>query len=419
MKFFNWMQSKFSSGQGDKRANSVLDTKQQNCMALLYESVKPQDQNFDQRDHKRVEPPKEEFSDWPHSLLTIGTLGNKDLTDKQEIVQVDQNLQNGRTPQEEQCSSPDFSEFTAEEVGKLQKELTKLLRRKPAASKPEEPMADLPLDRFLNCPSSLEVDRTVSDRFSTYSVDDKDEEELDRTIRIILGRCKDVCEKKKKKTAIGKKSLSFLVKKMFVCSSGFVPTPSLRDTLQESRMEKLLRTMLSKKIYHRSSSRATSTKKCLQDGRPTLTNPETEDESHDKYRDGSKWDKTDSECPEDVYLSTSLASYLDKKLLVLLRDGRKLLGILRSFDQFANAVIEGACERVIVGDLYCDIPLGLYVIRGENVVLIGELDLDKEELPPHMTRVSAAEIRRAQKAEREASELKGTMKKRMDFLDMD
>ena len=39
----------------------------------------------------------------------------------------------------------------------------------------------------------------------------------------------------------------------------------------------------------------------------------------------------------------------------------------------ANAVLEGACERVIVGDLYCDIPLGLYVIRGENVVLIGEL----------------------------------------------
>ncbi|XP_050229156.1 uncharacterized protein LOC126678295 [Mercurialis annua] len=40
--------------------------------------------------------------------------------------------------------------------------------------------------------------------------------------------------------------------------------------------------------------------------------------------------------PEDIYLSTSLASYLDKKLLVLLRDGRKLVGILRSFDQFGT-----------------------------------------------------------------------------------
>ncbi|KAG9143288.1 hypothetical protein Leryth_010204 [Lithospermum erythrorhizon] len=142
--------------------------------------------------------------------------------------------------------------------------------------------------------------------------------------------------------------------------------------------------------------------------------------------------------PEEIFLSTSLASYLDKKLLVLLRDGRKLLGTLRSFDQFANAVLEGACDRVIVGELYCDIPLGLYVIRGENVVLIGELrfpcDIDifpcttshiigqapgEEELPPHMTRVSVDEIRSAQKVERDAWDLKGTMRKRMEFLDMD
>lgn len=123
--------------------------------------------------------------------------------------------------------------------------------------------------------------------------------------------------------------------------------------------------------------------------------------------------------PEDLFLSTSLATYLDRKLLVLLRDGRKLLGTLRSFDQFANVVLEGACDRVIVGDLYCDIPLGLYIIRGENVVLIGELAVDKEELPPHMTRVSEVEIREAQKAERVASDLKGTMRKRMEFLDFD
>ncbi|KAG0476439.1 hypothetical protein HPP92_012841 [Vanilla planifolia] len=122
---------------------------------------------------------------------------------------------------------------------------------------------------------------------------------------------------------------------------------------------------------------------------------------------------------EDLFLSTSLASYLDKKLLVLLRDGRKLLGILRSFDQFANAVLEGACERVIVGDLYCDISLGLYVIRGENVVLIGELDLERDELPPHMISVSPAEIRKAQKAERDATDLKGSMRKRMEFLDLE
>lgn len=46
-----------------------------------------------------------------------------------------------------------------------------------------------------------------------------------------------------------------------------------------------------------------------------------------------------------------------------------------------------------MGELYCDVPLGLYVIRGENVVLIGELDREKDELPSHMTCVSEAEIR--------------------------
>ncbi|XP_078433005.1 sm-like protein LSM1B [Wolffia australiana] len=122
--------------------------------------------------------------------------------------------------------------------------------------------------------------------------------------------------------------------------------------------------------------------------------------------------------PED-FASTSLATYLDKKLLILLRDGRKLLGIFRSFDQYANIVLQSACERIIVGDLFCDIPLGLYVIRGENVVLIGELDMEREELPAHMTPVSIPAIRMAQKAERDASDLKGTMRKRMEFLDMD
>lgn len=122
---------------------------------------------------------------------------------------------------------------------------------------------------------------------------------------------------------------------------------------------------------------------------------------------------------EDIFLSTSLASYLDKKLLVLLRDGRKLIGILRSFDQFANAVLENAFERVIVGDLYCDLPQGLYVIRGENVVLIGEMDPDREDLPPNMIQVSSTEIEKAQKEERDATDLKGSMRKRMEFLDLE
>jgi small nuclear ribonucleoprotein (snRNP)-like protein len=57
----------------------------------------------------------------------------------------------------------------------------------------------------------------------------------------------------------------------------------------------------------------------------------------------------------------------------MLRDGRKIIGTMRSFDQFANVVLEHAFERVIVGKKFSDVPLGLYVIRGENVVLLGQL----------------------------------------------
>eukprot|EP00897_Mesotaenium_endlicherianum_P003796 jgi/Mesen1/3444/ME000194S02589 len=115
------------------------------------------------------------------------------------------------------------------------------------------------------------------------------------------------------------------------------------------------------------------------------------------------------------------AGFLDgpEKLLVILRDGRKIVGILRSFDQFANVVLEGAVERIIVGEQYCDLPLGLYIIRGENLVLIGALDPTAQELPPNMVQVSASAIRKAQKEEKEASELKDTMRKRMEFLDLE
>lgn len=121
----------------------------------------------------------------------------------------------------------------------------------------------------------------------------------------------------------------------------------------------------------------------------------------------------------DYLFSSSLASYLDSKIIILLRDGRELLGTFRSFDQYANIVLEGTSERVVVGNLYCDISLGLYVVRGENVMLIGQRESKEEELPTHMTCVSAAEIKRAQNADKDAAELKGSTRRKVEFLDFD
>eukprot|EP00547_Thalassionema_nitzschioides_P014290 CAMPEP_0194235660 /NCGR_PEP_ID=MMETSP0158-20130606/3093_1 /TAXON_ID=33649 /ORGANISM="Thalassionema nitzschioides, Strain L26-B" /LENGTH=151 /DNA_ID=CAMNT_0038969185 /DNA_START=7 /DNA_END=462 /DNA_ORIENTATION=- len=75
--------------------------------------------------------------------------------------------------------------------------------------------------------------------------------------------------------------------------------------------------------------------------------------------------------------SASLVEELDKQLMIVLRDGRHLVGKLRSFDQFSNMVMEDASERHMCCkdgvSYYCDVPLGLYVVRGDSMVLLGQV----------------------------------------------
>ncbi|KAL8567968.1 SM-like, degradation of cytoplasmic mRNAs and positively regulates transcription initiation [Nucella lapillus] len=80
--------------------------------------------------------------------------------------------------------------------------------------------------------------------------------------------------------------------------------------------------------------------------------------------------------------TASLVEEIDKKLLVVLRDGRTLIGYLRSIDQFANLVLHRTIERIHVGKKYGDIPRGIFIVRGENVVLLGEVDTDNEKNLP-------------------------------------
>ncbi|KXN89986.1 U6 snRNA-associated Sm-like protein LSm1 [Leucoagaricus sp. SymC.cos] len=80
--------------------------------------------------------------------------------------------------------------------------------------------------------------------------------------------------------------------------------------------------------------------------------------------------------------SGALMDCVDRKMLVILRDGRKLHGVLRSYDQFANLVLEDTVERIHHGDTFAENWHGLFLIRGENVVLLGEIDLDKEDEVP-------------------------------------
>jgi len=96
--------------------------------------------------------------------------------------------------------------------------------------------------------------------------------------------------------------------------------------------------------------------------------------------------------PQMFTTAAQLLDLTDKKLMLSLRDGRKLIGILRSWDQFANLALQSTTERIFAPQpnapadqprgYFADVPHGLFLVRGENVLLLGEIDLDKDDDPP-------------------------------------
>ena len=42
----------------------------------------------------------------------------------------------------------------------------------------------------------------------------------------------------------------------------------------------------------------------------------------------------------------------------------------------ANLVLQHTVERIFIGNSFADIDRGIFIVRGENVVLLGEIVLD-------------------------------------------
>lgn len=88
--------------------------------------------------------------------------------------------------------------------------------------------------------------------------------------------------------------------------------------------------------------------------------------------------------------------------------------MLRSWDQFGNLLLSDAVERVFTSSsgpgaahLYADVAQGLYLVRGENVMLMGEVDLDRDEhVPAPWTRGDTATVVAMQKRENEERRLR-------------
>ncbi|VDP68250.1 unnamed protein product [Echinostoma caproni] len=62
---------------------------------------------------------------------------------------------------------------------------------------------------------------------------------------------------------------------------------------------------------------------------------------------------------------------------VITSDGRTIVGTLKGFDNVINLVIKDSQERVFSPTEGVEhVPLGLFIIRGQNVALVGEIDED-------------------------------------------
>ncbi|KAF2645908.1 Sm-like ribonucleoprotein [Massarina eburnea CBS 473.64] len=76
----------------------------------------------------------------------------------------------------------------------------------------------------------------------------------------------------------------------------------------------------------------------------------------------------------------ALNAYLNKKVSILTLDGRTMVGTLISCDGSMNLVLADAIERIIrPRDEEIpseEVPLGLYIVRGDSVAVCGRVDED-------------------------------------------
>ncbi|CAL5401536.1 unnamed protein product [Camellia sinensis] len=302
MKIFSWMQTKLNGKQGSKNPNSISANH-----------------------HMLQEPRKEEFNDWPHGFLAIGTFGNNSLREDPERCNIlESSSQNHHHLHD--------NDLPPEEVGQFEKELVILLSkqvstesRRSSTEELVEITHNLQLDNF-NFPTSLEDDKNSNIDTVWDDSADKKSDRLQRSIcstSVILNRGKDI-RADHSKNAIGRTSLCFLLKKMFLCRNGFTsPTLSLRDPIPEkSRMEKILRAILHKKIYPQNSSsnpKATA-KKYLETISHMHNSDNNEGEMLDTTaNDESKWVKTDSECKMLIDCTTHCWGKIDEMRIQVVR----------------------------------------------------------------------------------------------------
>ncbi|CAJ1975739.1 unnamed protein product [Sphenostylis stenocarpa] len=273
MKIFYWMQNRINGSNGkQKHTNSVSATH-----------------------YMRHEPCKQEFSDWPQALLAIGTFGSN--------MREDSSGRGNNTAEDSSSFKDSTQEITFEEVANLQNEFSIFFKGRVEPNlggEQEEHTNDLTLECLKSEHSRLDSEGKENESLSDGS--NANVGNFYPSKSVIFSRGKDCSLDHSSKRGVGKKSLSFLLKKMLACKSGFQPTPLFRDPVcTESRMEKILRAILNKKIYPQGSCSNTPFVKKYLEATPMSQFEDDKDYDDDNEElatvaeNGSKWVKTDSE----------------------------------------------------------------------------------------------------------------------------
>ncbi|XP_011943226.1 PREDICTED: LSM8 homolog, U6 small nuclear RNA associated [Cercocebus atys] len=74
-------------------------------------------------------------------------------------------------------------------------------------------------------------------------------------------------------------------------------------------------------------------------------------------------------------MTSALENYINRTVAVITSDGRMIVGTLKGFDQTINLILDESHERVFSSSQGVEqVVLGLYIVRGDNVAVIGEID---------------------------------------------
>ncbi|KAL4456196.1 hypothetical protein ABPG74_014157 [Tetrahymena malaccensis] len=97
-------------------------------------------------------------------------------------------------------------------------------------------------------------------------------------------------------------------------------------------------------------------------------------------------DKKDKYQP--IKLLNPLEKLLFKKIQIVTTDGKVLIGVLKGLDQALNSILSDCVERVFSSENNTKaVKHGLYLLRGDNIAVLGEIDEELENQINYDTKI--------------------------------